>query len=412
MEERRSRLDNLAVTGGPKTRTEPMPPRMAFGGDEFPAAVEEVFAHYRARKADFGYQDTFERLYTDAFVRYMEVDGYADAVNTGTAALFVAIAALQLPAGSEVLVSPITDPGTINAIILNGLRPRLVDSSPGSYNVGVAEIEPRIGDQTRAMVIVHAAGKPAPIDEIVRLARERGLLVVEDCSQAHGSRWEGHRIGTFGDIAAFSTMYRKAHATGSCGGVIFTRSQERYNLVRAYADRGKPFWQDGFNDKDPTTFLFPALNFNIDEISCAIGLKSLERLETTRQRRIAFLEAFNDALRQASEVCTPSSVSTDDSPFFHPIFVDPRRLTCSVRDFANAVRSEGIDVNPHYDYVVCEWPYVRPYLADEFECRNAIECRDNSFNLLLNENYGEQEVRDIVRAIVKVEKAYGIESRG
>lgn len=396
----------LAIHGGPKVRSTPMPPRLAFGDDEFRKAVEEVFDHYRARNLDFGYQDTFERLYTEAFVRYLEVDGFADAVNTGTAALFVAIAALQLPPGSHVIVSPITDPGTINAIILNQLVPVLADSSPRSYNIGVEQFEERITDQTRAVIVVHAAGQAAPIDLITQVARDRGLLVLEDCSQAHGAKLKGRKVGTFGDIAAFSTMYRKAHATGSCGGVIFTPNRELYKLVRAYADRGKPFWSENFDDKDPTNFLFPALNFNIDEISCAIGLKSLEKLDNTIQRRLAFLRALAVALSARSEVCSPSNLSDDDSPFFFPIFVDTSKITCSKKEFAQAVRSEGIDLNPHYMYVVSEWPYAHPYLADQFECRNAADCRNNSFNILLNENYGMQEVEDIVAAILKVEQAY------
>ena len=397
---------DLAIYGGPKARPEPMPARMAFGGDEFQTVIEELFEHYRARKFDPGYQDTYERLYTEAFVRYLEVDGFADAVNTGTAALFVAIAALQLPPGSHVIVSPITDPGTVNAIILNRLVPVLADSSPYSYNMGFEQFEERITDKTRAVVVVHATGKAAPIDLISQLAREKGIYVVEDCSQAHGARLNGQKVGTFGDIAAFSTMYRKAHATGGCGGVIFTRSEERYHLVRAYADRGKPFWIPGFNEKDPTTFLFPALNFNIDEISCAIGLKSLEKLDDTIQRRLAFLRALSESISQHSVVCSPSGVSSDDSPFFYPVFVDSTKISCSKKEFAQAVRSEGIDLNPHYMYVVREWPWVQPYLADHFECKNAVECRNSSFNILLNENYGMQEVEDIVAAISKVEQVY------
>lgn len=400
-------LSELAINGGPKVRTNPMPPRFAFGEEEFRRVIDEALEHYRTRGLDFGYQDTFERLYTEAFVRYMEVEGgFADAVNTGTAALFVAIAALQLPPGSHVIVSPITDPGTINAIILNGLVPALADSSPRSYNMGAEQFSERITDRTKAVIVVHAAGRAAPVDRIAEIAKERGLWVIEDCSQAHGARLGGRKVGTFGDIAAFSTMYRKAHATGSCGGVIFTQREELYRLVRAYADRGKPFWMPGFDDKDPTTFLFPALNFNIDELSCAIGLKSLEKLDRTIQHRLAFLRRLAAQIRDKSRVCSPSEVSDHDSPFFYPIFVDGSRINCSKKEFAEAVRSEGINLNPHYMYVVSQWPYVQPYLADSFSCPNAVECRDSSFNILLNENYGDQEVEDTVAAILKVERAY------
>jgi dTDP-4-amino-4,6-dideoxygalactose transaminase len=303
-------------------------------------------------------------------------------------------------------VSPITDPGTINAIILNQLVPALADTMPNSYNMGVEQFQQRITDNTKAVVLVHAAGQAAPADQITRAAHERGILVIEDCSQAHGAKINGRKVGTFGDIAAFSTMYRKAHATGSCGGVLFTRSEERYRLIRAYADRGKPFWTTDFDDRNPKTFLFPALNFNIDEISCAIGIKSLEKLDTTIHQRLAFINALAESLTINSRVCSPSGMSAADSPFFYPVFVDTTKIACSKTEFALAVRSEGIDLNPHYMYLVSEWPYAQPFLATPFDCPNAASCINNSFNLYLNENYGMREVEDITKAIQKVEQAF------
>ncbi len=215
--------------------------------------------------------------------------GYADAVATGTAALYVAIAALDLPKGSEVLVSPITDPGTLSAIILSGLKPRLCDSQPDSYNVGLEQVLERVGPNVSAIVVVHAAGQAAEVDKIVPALHARGIKVLEDCSQAHGARILGRPVGTFGDIAAFSTMYRKAHMTGAAGGVVYSRDLELFRLALAHADRGKPRWREDFSDRDPSGYLFPALNFHTDEISCAIGVASLRRLDTTIIRRLSFI---------------------------------------------------------------------------------------------------------------------------
>jgi dTDP-4-amino-4,6-dideoxygalactose transaminase len=396
----------LAIHGGTPVRTRRMPARLAFVGESDMAVLDEFLQHYRGRQADFGYQDTYERRYTEAFVASLGVDGYADAVSTGTAALYVALAAMELPAGSRVLVSPITDPGTVSAIILNRLVPVLVDSAPGSPNAGVAEIRARLTPDTRAIVLVHAAGTAAEAGPIAELARERGVLLLEDCSQAHGARWNGRQVGTFGDLAAFSTMYRKAHATGGCGGVTFTRQEEWYRKLRAHADRGKPFWDPAFDDRDPTTFLLPALNFNLDELSCAIGVRSLEKLPDTIARRVAFLTALRARLLETSRACEPSEVTPDDSPFYFPVRVRVDRLTCSKTEFATALRAEGIDLNPDYRYVVAEWPWVRAHLGDGFETPNARAWRESGFNIFVNEHYGAAEVEDIAAAIRKVEQAY------
>jgi perosamine synthetase len=394
----------LAIHGGERVRTTPMPPRLALGEREREMVIS-VLDYYRERNLDPGYEGHFEKLYARAFTEMMG-GGYADAVATGTSALFIAMAALDLPKGSEVIVSPITDPGSLAAIVLNGLKPRLADSQPGSYNIGVEEFAARLTPNVTGALIVHAGGQPAEIDKIVELAHARGIKVLEDCAQSHGALLHAKPIGTFGDIAAFSTMYRKAHMTGPSGGVVYTKDPELFRRAVAHADRGKPRWREDFSDRDPSNYLFPALNHNTDEISCAIGLASLARLRSTIIARLAFVSDFVARLVDASEVCSPYPFAPTHSPFFYQVMVDCEAITCSKIEFAEAVRAEGIDLNPHYRFVVCDWPYIRPYMADDFDAPNAHDICNRSFNLYLNERYGEREARDIVKAIVKVERHF------
>jgi perosamine synthetase len=395
----------LAVHGGAPVRKDPMPPRLALGEAEV-KMIEEAVAFYRGQGLDPGYQGHFEKHYTDAFVAMMD-GGYADAVATGTSALFVAIAALDLPEASEVLVSPITDPGALAAIILNRHRPRLMDAAVDSFNVDVEQLVARVTPATRAVVVVHALGRACEIEPIVLAAHQRGLRVLEDCSQSHGAKVGGRLVGTFGDVAAFSTMYRKAHMTGASGGLVYSRDQDVFHRALAHADRGKPRWAADFDDRNPNTFLFPALNHHTDEISCAVGLASLSRLHDTIVRRLSFVTELTVRMRDECRVCRPYGYLPGDSPFVYPIVVDVDRITCSKVEFARAVLAEGIGLNPHYQYVVADWPYLKPYLADGFDTPNARAMRDRSFMLYLNENYGEREVDDVVAAILKVERHYG-----
>lgn len=356
-------------------------------------AVREVFRHAWKTGVDFGYQGEFEKRYTDAFVAY-QGSGYADAVATGTAAVFVAVAALELPPGSHVICSPITDPGTVSAIILNGHKVVIMDSMPGSYNAGPDQFLAAITPGTRAVVLVHAAGKAAPVDRIVELARARGIRVVEDCSQAHGASLQGQKVGTFGDIAAFSTMYRKAHATGGCGGVVYTRDRALYWKARSYADRGKPFGEEPFDEKDVRFFRFPALNLNLDEISCAIGEVTLRKLDETRRRRMMFANQFGQELARTASDLRAETFTEEDSPFFLPVHVRPGGKF-TVAEAADHLRSRGYSVNPCYRYLLADWPWLRPSLVnpkcclgpDDCACsKNAIKTRNESFNILFNEN--------------------------
>ena len=107
-----------------------------------------------------------------------------------------------------------------------------------------------------------------------------------------------------------------------------------------------------------------------------------------------------------SQACAPFGYTPNDSPFVYPIVVDRDRISCSKQEFANAVIAEGIGLNPHYQYLVADWPYLKPYLADDFDTPNARDIRDRTFCLYLNENYGLSETRDITAAIVKVEKFF------
>jgi perosamine synthetase len=395
----------LAIMGGEPLRKKPMPRRAAMGAGET-AIIQEVIDYYRERRLDPGYQGEFEKRYTDAFVAQMG-GGYADAVATGTAALFVAVAALGLPEGSEVIVSPITDPGSLSAIILNRLVPRVADSAPGSYGMGVEQFVARITPKVRAVMVVHSIGQPVNVRDIVREAHARGIRVIEDCSQSHGAKVNGRPIGSFGDIAAFSAMYRKAHIAGGSGGIVYSRDRDLFHQALAHADRGKPRWRPDFSDYDPNGFLFPALNLHTDEISCGIGLVSLSRLQDTIMRRLVFVAELTGRMRDRCKLCHPYGYSPSDSPFVYPIIVDVDRIACSKIEFAEAVLAEGIGLNPHYRYLVVDWPWLKPYMAaDDFETANARDIRDRSFCLYLNENYGLSEASDCVAAMVKVEKHF------
>lgn len=394
-----------AIEGGAPVRAKPMPRRLAMGDAEV-AMLHEAVEAYRAEQVDPGYQGVYEKRYTDDFVATMG-GGYADAVATGTGAVFLALAALDLPRGSEVICSPITDPGTISAIVLNGLRPRLADSRPDEYNMGVEQVLARISPAVSAVLVVHSAGQATDIDRIVALARERGLRVVEDCSQSHGATLLGRPVGAFGDIAAFSTMYRKIHMTGGSGGVVYSRDLEVFRNALAHADRGKPRWRKDFDDRNPAGYLFPALNWNTDELSCAIGIASLRRLHDTIVRRLAFVSELAAHLAELDTIFRLYRWTPCDSPFIAPVYVDLGRTARSKLDIALALRAEGVDLNPHYGYVVAEWDWVKPHLADSFDTPQARSARDRSFCLYLNENYGPEEATDVAAAMLKIHRAMG-----
>ncbi len=396
----------LAIQGGPKVRATPLPSRKLFGEDEL-RAVTRVFTESWADGVDFGFQGRFEAEFTEKFCRF-QGGGYADAVNSGTSAVYLALQALALPAGSEVIVSPATNPGSVMPVAVQDVKLIIPDAGQDSFNISPEAFAQAITPETRAAVLTHLGGHAIDLDPILEIARGRDIKIIEDCSQAHGTLYKGKRVGTFGEIAAFSTMYSKTLATGGTGGVVYTSNEEYYWKIRSLADRGKPFQQPGFDFKNTTDYLFPALNFNADELSCAIGSSVLARLPEIIDRRHEIAAQIDRSL-SATKSVRPAGLElpgTRSSIFFHTVILDLDLIKVSKAEFVAALAAEGIWVNGDYRDITCEWRWIPEYVRDFRLTPNAINFRDKSFNILFNERFTAREVEDIVAAILKIEAAY------
>jgi len=395
----------LALHGGSPVRRKPLPYRRLFDREEI-SQVMAVFQDSWERRQDFGFQGSFEEEYTKAFADY-QGGGYADGVCSGTAALYIALRALELEAGSEVILSPVTDPGCVSPVIMQGFRPVIADAEPGGFNVGPEQFESAISAHTRAAVLTHLGGLPIDIEPIVQLAEEHNIALVEDCSQAHGAEVRGRKVGCWGRMAAFSTGFPKNHATGGCGGVVYTRGEQLYWRARAHADRGKSFNEKRFDPKNPDTFLGPGLNLNLDELSAAIGTSTLKKLNPTIRRRAAIVDQINKGLA-ASAILHPlkPALNTRPSYFFHTVSVDSSALQVDKNRFAKAVQAEGIGINPDYRYMLSEWTWLVPYLRAGSTTPNAAAFRNESFNILFHERFTDEDIEDVIKAILKVEGAF------
>ena len=381
-----------------------MPARKAFGDAEVGSLLEAI-EYYRNSNVDPPYKGKYEQAFCAAFEDLMG-GGYANAVSSGTGAVFVALEALQPPKGSEIIISPYVDAGPFNCILYQGCVPVVADTAPGSYNAGVQQFLDKVSTKTSVVIAVHSAGDVLDIERLVMEMHKRGIKVLEDCSQAPGAHSKGRRVGTFGDVSATSTMYRKTLMAGASGGIVYSQNIDIYRRALACADRGKPIWREDYDFRSPGGHLFPALNWNTDELSCAIGLASIRRLDQAIANRMRFVNSFGQLLAKSSDACRAYTLPDGASPFFLPVWVDESKLNCSKVDFARALQAEGIDLNPHYDFLVQDWPWTVSYVPGGIYTPNALSTKNRSFNLFLNEKYGEQEVNDTVTAVKKVESAY------
>lgn len=408
----------LAVDGGSPVRTAPWPQRRLFGEEEKQAAIE-LFDRSIASGEAFGYNGPEEEAYGAEFAAYLG-GGHADAVNSGTTAVYVALRALEIEPFSEIIVPPITDPGGVMPVPLMGCIPVPADTAPGSYNTDAARIAARLTPRTRAILVAHIAGIPCDMDPILDLARARNLPVVEDCAQAHGAVYRGRKVGTLGDIAAFSTMFGKHHATGGQGGVVFTRDAARYQKVRWMSDRGKPFGLPPGSGN-----AVAALNLNSDELACAIGrvqLRKLPGILARRRRFAADLARACQALQTVRVVEAPPDC--ENACWFLFFRLDAARLRVDKATFVAAVKAEGIPCEATYLHTpaLADWcrqhrvfgdsgfPWTDPQYGGDpqavYELPNALAADATHFRMGIHENCGAAEVADIAAAFAKVERAY------
>ena len=390
------------------------PPRYALGPNE-KNSINQVIKHYTKKKVDPGYEGVFEKKLCNKFVKMMG-GGYADACSSGTAAAFIAISALNLKRGSEVLISPVTDSGPLNALILLGLKPKLIDSSPNSYNVSLKEFSNRVSKKTKAAIIIHIGGEASQIHKICIEAKKKNIKIIEDCSQApfaksiwskkYCNKCNNNFVGSFGDISFFSTMYSKTISSCGSAGLIFTKNKKLYHNALAHADRGKQIWIKNINLKDPSKALYPALNFNSNEFSSAITLASLNRVKKTIKDRVNFLKKLEFFLTK-SKTCHINYKNFDQySPFYISIQVRSDMLKINKLKFVDEIKKEGIPLLNSYGCVISQWSWAKKYLQDKFITKNAINFKNDSFNLFLNENYRMKEAKFIFKKILKIEKKY------
>ncbi len=218
------------------------------------------------------YIDRFE----EAFGRFCETR-HAISCSNGTVALHLALLALGVGPGDEVLVPTLTFIATANAVMYCGARPVFVDAEPETWNIDPALLETRVTPRTKGIIVVHLYGHPVDMEPVLEVARRHGLFVIEDAAEAHGARYRGRPVGPLGDMATFSFYGNKIITTGE-GGMVVTDDA-------ALADRVRQLKGQGMTPARRYWFPIIGFNYRLTNIAAAIGLAQLEMADWHMQRR-------------------------------------------------------------------------------------------------------------------------------
>ena len=257
------------------------------------------------------------------------------AVSNGTTALHLALAALGIGPGDEVIVPTLTFAASVNAIIYTGATPVFIDISAETWNLDVDCLEILITDKTRAIMPVHLYGNPCSMDRIMEISKKHGLLVIEDCAEALGASWNGRLVGTFGDASCFSFFGNKIITTGEGGAVIFKDAniKEKAAVLRDHGmDKKRKYWHNEIG-----------FNYRMTNIQAAIGVAQMERLGKILLQKDSILASYDEYLRpldllkrpcshdrKAKSVCWLYTVSIDENLGLSRNELLDRLLLCGV----------------------------------------------------------------------------------
>jgi dTDP-4-amino-4,6-dideoxygalactose transaminase len=401
-----SPADLPAVAGGAPAKTTPFGREERYGEAELrelqEALVQGTLFYASGKKV---------RALEEAFARRNGVR-HAVACSSGTAAIHAAMIAAGISPGDEVIVSPITDMGSVIPILFQGAVPVFADLDPRTATLSPDAVESVITPRTRAVLAVHLGGNACDLNALSALCERRGLMLIEDCAQAFGCAYEGRPIGTLGAVGCFSLNEYK-HISCGDGGIVVTDDDALAVRLRLATDKAY--------DRRPGTAVrnpaFLAANYRMTELQGAVALAQLGKLDDIVARRRAWCAGLSERLRGLPGLLVPEPTpGCDPSWWFYLLQVAPEILGADADEVAAALRAEGMPVGAHY-IGVCLYEY--PVFADHsafargghaYEgrdyrhglCPNAERILDRCLILSVNEAYTPTDLDETARAFRRV----------
>lgn len=305
--------------------------------------------------------------FEQSFAEYCGVR-YGVAASNGTAALHLALLALGIGAGDEVIVPNMTFAATINAVLYTGATPVIVDIEEDSWCIDPGEVERAVTAKTRAVIPVHIYGQPCDMGRICEIANKHKLYVVEDCAEAHGAEWDGKKVGSFGDISCFSFYGNKVVTTGE-GGMCITNSKELEEKMKVYRDHGMDKRRRYYHE-------VIGYNYRMTNLQAAIGTAQVERIDEI----LSWRKQLEGDYRKVVEGIPGIVFQRDDLPkrkkitWLVSVLVEEGR-----RDVVlTYLKENGIDTRAFF-IPLSDMDIYKPYVFSE--CRNSKKIAACGLNL-------------------------------
>lgn len=345
------------------------------------------------------------KRFEDDFKAYTGA-AHAVPLSSATAGLHLTLLALKIGPGDEVITTPMTFASTVSMIILTGATPVLADIEPGTLNIDVAEIRKRISPRTRAVIPVHFAGQPCDMDPILDLAKEHGLVVIEDAAHAVGTEYKGKKIGTFDTVSIFSFHPNKNITTGE-GGMVCTPDEslaEEISLLKFHG-MSREAWKRFAAAGTPNyEIMLPGFKYNMMDIQAAIGIHQIPRLDGFIDRRTEIAERYSQAFDGLSELTVPARAPYQQRHAWHlytPL-VKIERLTIDRDRFMAELKERNIGSGLHYRAIHHHTWYRDNLGVTDADFPVASYASDRILSLPLFPAMTDQDTADVIEAVTDV----------
>lgn len=327
---------------------------------------------------------------------------YAMALNSCTAALHLSLDVIGIEPGDEVIVPTMTFAATANAVIHSGGRPVFADCRKDTMNIDPEEIRKKITPKTRAIIVVHFAGRPCEMDEIMAIAKEHDLKVIEDAAHTIEARYKDKHAGCFGDIGCFSFYVTKNIVTGE-GGMAISDNRDYADKIKVRAlhglsrDAWKRFSDEGYKHYQ---VVYAGFKYNMMDIQAAMGIHQLPRVETYWKRRQEIWEQYNRAFRDLP-VFLPAPVPDYMKHSYHlyTLLPDIDKLNITRDRFMDEMTRRNIGVGVHYIALHLHPYYQETYGYKPGDFPNAEWISNRTVSLPLSPKLTPQDVDDVINAV-------------
>lgn len=280
---------------------------------------------------------------------------HALALTSATAGLHLALLALDLQPGDEVITTPMTFVATLNMIVVSGGKPVLVDIDPQTYNIDITQIEAAVTPRTRAIMPVHFAGLPVDLDPLYAIAKRHKLAVIEDAAHAIGAEYKGQRIGSFGDTQVFSFHPNKVMTTGE-GGCVTTRDPvlaQKITIQRFHGIDREAWNRFGKKGSQHYDVIAPGFKYNMMDLQAALGIHQLAALDEMIEKRALLAKRYYEHLSDWPTLTlqTIPEFSHRHSWYVCAALLNTETAQQSRDDFIQAMNEQNIGLGLHYEPV-------------------------------------------------------------